>query len=225
MKIKLAAIGFICLVSGCSQKILDPGIYVEKPKKDVIRLVSEEFQFKSGNKFEYTYLSDDLRSSKHGAGNYKIENKKLILEFTNELLKKPKSEVVSKEIQQPDSTHNIYQIQVKDPKGNNLGFANLVFINTNNEVIKATTSGLNGKAEVLIAKESNPLLLKAPYVGFEEVIYELPKNKSLSLEVILAENYSTQITNKRVERRLKIKKDYIVIDGREYQKNTFASKN
>jgi rRNA maturation protein Rpf1 len=224
MKIKLILIGLLALISACSKNTLILGTYVQKPDVKIIRWTNEEFKFLSENRFEYTYLSDDLTSSKHGAGIFKIKNDKLQMEFSNEPLESPKSVVISKEIQQADSSQNIFQIHVKTHKGVNLDGANIMLIDANQEGIFATTD-LNGKAELKLPKESNPTLFKLSSLGFESMVYELPKNRNLSIEVTLSENFSTQITNKRMERKIKIKKDYIIIDGKEYQVSTFANKS
>ncbi len=175
-------------------------------------------------KFEYTYSSDDLNSSKHGVGNYKIKNDKLQMKFSNEPLASPKSVVISKEIQPTDSSKKIFQIHIKTHKGNDVEGANILLLDSKNEGIISLTDK-NGKAELILPIESQPIIFKTSNVGFEDVVYELPKDRNLSLEVTISENFSTQIMNKRMERRIKIKKDHIIIDGRKYQKNTLANKS
>jgi len=215
MKTKLILIGLFFL-AGCSKNSLLPGTYVEKPDKNLAKFVTEEYQFKKANKFAYTFSSDDLGSSKYGIGNFKIDNQQLLLEFTDEPWIMPTSTLVSQEITPPDSSRNLYQVQVKTTSGSMLPGVTILVTNVNNDIITGAATDINGRAELSVSKESNRARLQISYVEFEDIRYELAANKSLSVEVTLAETYGARIINKQVEKRIKIKHNGVVINGKEF---------
>ena len=222
MKTKLILIGLFFL-AGCAKNSLLPGTYVEKPDKNLAKFVTEEYQFKKANKFAYTFSSDDLGSSKYGIGNFKIDNQQLLLDFTDEPWTRPTSTLESREITPPDSSRNLYQVQVKTVSGIMLPGVTILVTNVNNDIIAGTATDKNGKAELSVSKKSNPAQLKNSYIGYEDIRYELAPNKSLSVQVSLAETYGTRITNKQMEKRIKIKHNGFVINGKEFVKAAQAS--
>lgn len=223
MKTKLVIIGLLLLIMGCSKSILIPSTYVEKHDKNVVLFVSEEYKFKDENKFEYKYWSDDLNSSRYGVGNFQINKRSLLLEFTDETLTNPKSTLISKDTSIADSSQNFYQVHVKTYSGINLAGVNFFLTNLNNKIIKGITTNMNGMAKLVLSKKSMPSLLKINALGYEDMIFEINDNESLNFEVTLAEKvYGTRITNKRMEKRIKFKVNSIIIDGKEYQRVTVA---
>jgi len=223
MKTKLILIGFFFLLASCAKKGLLPATYVEKPVKNVAKFVTEEYQFKKANKFAYTFSSDDLGSSKYGIGNFKIKKNRLLLDFTDEPWTRPTSTLESQEIAPPDSSRNLYQVQVKTLSGIMLPGVTVLVTNVNNDIIAGAATNINGRAELNVSKESNPARLQISYVEFEDIKYELAAYKSLSVEVTLAETYGARIINKQVEKRIKIKHNGVVINGKEFVKAAQAS--
>jgi len=218
MKTKLVIIEMLVILTGCSKNILIPATYVEKHDKNVVRFVNEEYKFKKENKFEYKYWSDDLNSSRYGVGDYKLKKHRLILEFTDESLPKPKSSLIGKVISIADSSQNFYQVQVKTDTGINLPGVTILLINVNNEIITGTATNINGIAEFVFLKKSIPKLLKVSFIGYEDVDFELDHNESLYFEVTLAQKIGTRIINKQTQKRIKIKNNRVLIDGKEYEK-------
>ena len=108
MKTKLVVIGLLYIFIGCSKRVLIPATYVEK--HDGPSYVSEKYKFKRENKFEYTYSSDDLNSSRYGVGNYQLKKHRLLLEFTDEPLDRPKSALIRKEASVADSSEKFYRV-------------------------------------------------------------------------------------------------------------------
>ena len=221
MKNKWMLIGLL-IITGCSKNTLSPTTYVEKPDKNLVRFVSEEYKFKSGNKFEYTYSSDNLSSSEYGTGNFKIEKHRLLLEFTDEPWNRPKSTLISKETAIADSSQNFYQVHVKTYSGINLPGVTILLTNVDNDIISGTATDKNGMAEIKLLRRSHPTLLKVSFIEFEDIIYDIGHNNSFNFELTLAEKYGTRITNKQMV-RIKIKHNSIIIDNKEYQKATVAT--
>jgi len=219
MKTKLVVTGLLYIFTGCSERVLIPATYVQK--HDQPSYVSEEYKFQRENRFEYKFFSDDLGSSKYGVGNYQVKEHRLILEFTDELLDRPRPVLIRKEASVADSSKKSYRVQVKTYSGDNLLGANVILTNKINEVIAGSTTDNNGAAEITLSQESTPAFLNVSFIGYEDMLLEVNPKQNLNFVVVLADKvYGARITNKRVEKKIKIKKASIMIDAKEYQNAT-----
>jgi len=197
--------------------MLVPANYVQKFGKKAVPLEGEEYKFKSENKFEYIFWSDDLGSSKYGVGNYKVKQHQLLLEFTDEPLPRLKSTLTSKKNASTDLTQNFYQVHVKTDTGINLPGVTILLTNVNNDILTGAATDSQGMAKLVSAKESIPNLLKVSFVGFNDLTFEIDQQENMYFDVTLAGKYGTRITDKQIKKRIKIKKNKIVIDQKEFK--------
>jgi len=200
------------------ETILTHGIYAEKTDKNILRFAGESFQFKEFNKFEYEFYSDDLISSKHGVGVYKIKAQKLILNFKGSSKDSSTAESQIRLAKDTSQIHYTFHVIIKKA-GVDLPFVSITLSDSNKTVITGTRTDINGSASITIAKDTQPLLLKVSGVGYEPLSLPILINEGLSFEIALAQYYGERIFYTEMIREFKMNDGRIYIDRKEYVKS------
>ncbi|MTI32577.1 hypothetical protein [Xanthovirga aplysinae] len=216
----LKLLSFLLFFSNCTHKIITPGNYSEKFEKDIISFESEGYIFRDNGRFEYYFSSDMLSSSKYGAGNYMIKNNKLLLEFTDKLEPKVNSSGKARPILVEDTAQIHYQLEVVADTGESLPGANILLMDENRQLIAKQLSDLQGKAEFKLLKNQNPISLRVEFNGLEPFELNLEEEKSFHFNIKLVSKmkYGTQILKSQVNKKIRIKDNTLLINGKEFEK-------
>lgn len=216
-KAKLISLLLGLTVTACSKQIPFPSTYVEKHADNVISFENTEYTFKTADEFEYSFFTDAVNYSKYGHGKYNIRGSRLQLSFSEELSDTIKSVVEGKQIFKTDSSRNVCQVHVKSFSGAPLGYVNVLIADSKNNILKHSVTDDNGNAEIILPNDSAPLSLKVSMIGLDNVTHEIDKNKSTRFEITIADRkLGSQIRGKQLTKRIKIRKNNLLIDGEEF---------
>ncbi|WP_375418184.1 hypothetical protein [uncultured Hymenobacter sp.] len=152
-------------LSACATRpALTTGKYVEDPGPGVLSFESRELRRLPGQRFEYFAYSDDISSSKHGAGTYELRGKQLRLTFDGQPLG-PAAQVQTRPgpATHPDSL----TFQVRGSAGRDapqpLAGATILVRST----MQGTSVGAAGRATLRLARTQDPQEIVISCVGWQ----------------------------------------------------------
>ena len=219
------AITFFASLFSCSKQMPFPVTYTDYYGPSVISFVDKEYIFNTADRFEYVFFSDDISSSKYGYGNYLVEGGQLVLNFTEEVVE-PKSTVESRERSAADSSYNQYIIVATSPSGTNLEGVSVLLTDLEGNYLTGATTDSYGRAEITWTKGSPPILLKLSSLGYASLDYTITSGRSQHFVATLVErNVGTRIINQQWKKRIRFRKDALVIDGEKFIRKTVANEN
>ena len=152
-------IAFFVSLFSCSNRIPFPATYTDYHDPSVVSFVDKEYIFKTADRFEYIFFSDNIDNSRYGYGDYLIKGRKLVLNFTEEVVE-PESAIESKELPIADTSRNYYTIAVTSSLGMHLEDINVLLTDLKGNYLTGISTDSSGNAELTLPKGRTPVLLK-----------------------------------------------------------------
>jgi len=147
--------------------------------------VNQALELKEDGTFKYNYSSDDLNSNKKGVGKYQVENKNLILKFSE--LEMDVSSATENKASLKFS--EVIRLLVQDTEGQPLIGVTLTLREKNGKVLLNGISNEKGNCVLKWKKGQKPAFLEASYTGFSNLLLDVPDKTALDYTIKLSHTY------------------------------------
>ena len=179
------------LAIGCTARRTIPfGRYDQFVRPGVVLFTARYFHFPGADSVEYLFSSDDLSSSRHGKGRYRIAGKKLILTFED--IPPPPSLVrATTKAASGDSLHLFFRAKVPfmGGAGEPLPGLNVLVQDSARNTITGLVTAKDGTAQLKIARNELPRRVTFSFIALQSVEHPL-QDSDASFDVLMQVDHS-----------------------------------
>ena len=154
-------------LAACAPGRLPSGTYVQAHRGGAIALEGRTLCLAENHTFTYTFWSDDLSSSRYGAGTYQLVGRRLRLIFAASLPAAASAQVQALATA-PDSLVLAFEVRGRSAAGRVVALPYVVVTayDKANKLIAAASTDAQGRAKFRLLRGTPPQLLRAECLGF-----------------------------------------------------------
>lgn len=154
-------------LAACAPGRLPSGTYVQAHRSGVIALEGRTLCLADDHTFAYVFWSDDLSSSRYGAGTYQLAGRRLRLIFAASLPVAASAQVQALATA-PDNLVLAFEVRGRSAAGRAvaLPYAVVTAYDKANKLLTGASTDAQGRAKLRLPRGAQPQLLRAEGLGF-----------------------------------------------------------